>query len=250
MTRRILRTAGVAIGAVVLVLGVEIVLAVNRRYLPTAPALGLDAAFGPLGGERLRFVVLGDSTGAGVGAGSAAEAFPTLLAERLAADGRRVELRVLAVSGARVRDVAETQVPAAADARPDLVFVAIGGNDATHLTGLGGLRRDIERALDDLIATGAVVVVSGPGDMRAHNFLPPLRQVVGWRGRRVEAVIREAAGERGIPVVALRERTGELFSDSPGTFFSEDDFHPGPAGYAAWAKAIFPVLDAALEAGR
>ena len=250
MTKRILRGGGLATGVVVLVLGIEIALAVNRRYLPTAPALGLDAAFGPLDGEPLRFVVLGDSTGAGVGARSAAEAFPTLLAERLAADGRRVELQVLAVSGARVHDVAAAQVPAAVEARPDLVFVAIGGNDATHVTGLGGLRGDIGRALDELLATGAAVVVSGPGDMRTHNFLPPLRQIVGWRGRRVEAVIRQVAAERGVPVVALRERTGELFSDSPETFFSEDDFHPGPAGYAAWAEAIYPVLRAALDGGR
>ncbi len=244
--KRALRVSAVVLGLSVLVLGAEVLLAVNRRYQPTSPALDLDAAFGPAGGEPLRFVVLGDSTGAGVGAGDASHAFPTLLAERLAAGGRRVELRVFAVSGARVRDVRIHQVPRAVDARPDLVFVAIGGNDATHLTGLKGLREDMGAALDALVATGATVVVSGPGAMNTPNFLPPLRQLIGWRGRSVEAAIERAAEERGLATVQLRERTGELFTGDPETFFS-DDFHPGPAGYAAWAEAIGPVLERALK---
>jgi lysophospholipase L1-like esterase len=245
--RRALRIAGLVIGVVVVVFGAEIVLAVNRRYLPTSPALDLDGAFGPPGGTPLTFVVLGDSTGAGVGAGDPALAYPTLLAERLAEGGRRVQLRVLAVSGARAHDVLVDQVPRAEAARPDLVFVAIGGNDATHLTGLDDVRRDMGVALDRLIATGATVVVAGPGDMGARNFLPPLRQLVAWRGRAVERAIAQAGRERGVPVVPLRRRTEELFDGDPETFFSADRFHPSAAGYATWAEAIYPALEAALR---
>ena len=246
--KRALRVSAVAVGLSVLILAAEVVLAVNRRYQPTSPALDLDATFGPAGGEPLRFVVLGDSTGAGVGAGDAGHAFPTLLAERLAAGGRRVDLRVFAVSGARVRDVLIDQVPRAVAVHPDLVFVAIGGNDATHVTGLNRLRADMGAALDDLVATGATVVVSGPGAMNTPNFLPPLRQLIGWRGRSVEAAIERAARDRDLATVELRERTAMLFTDDPETFFSDDDFHPGPAGYAAWADAIGPVLERALQA--
>src|SRR3712207_9035968 len=50
-----------------------VVLALRRDYLPTEPVLELDATFGPADGDPLSFVVLGDSTAAGGGAGGAGE---------------------------------------------------------------------------------------------------------------------------------------------------------------------------------
>jgi lysophospholipase L1-like esterase len=226
----------------VAVLGTEVLLAVNRRYLPTSPALELDGRFGPTTAPPLRFVVLGDSTGAGVGASTRADTYPWRLARALGERDRRVELSVFAVSGARVHDVLEEQVPRALEVRPDLVLVAIGGNDATHATGLGGLRRDMDLVIERLTVAGAAVVVSGPGDMGCPNFLPPLRQIVAWRGRRVEAVIAESANAHGVPLVPLRARTAHLFAADPDRYFSEDLFHPGSEGYAAWAEAFLPEV--------
>ncbi len=246
MLKRTVLPVAAILSLVALVLGIEIALAVNRRYVSSTPPLELDGSFGPAGGDPLRFVVLGDSTAAGVGAGRASDAFPTLLAERLAARGRRVELRVLAVSGARVRDVLVDQLPRVRAFRPSLVFIAIGGNDATHVTRLDDVRRDFEAILDEAATLDAALVVAGPADMRTHNFLPPLRQIAGWRGRRVEQEIGEAAVERGVRVVPLRERTGHLFAEDPDTYYSEDRFHPGPAGYAGWADAIYPELEGEL----
>ena len=125
-------------------LGVEIYLAYTREYLPTTPALELGGSFGPRDGEPLRFTVLGDSTAAGLGAGSPQHAYATVLSERLGERGWRVELTAFGLSGARVADVLNDQVPAAIASDPDLVFVGIGANDATHFTSLTDVEEDEE----------------------------------------------------------------------------------------------------------
>jgi lysophospholipase L1-like esterase len=251
-TRKLLKRASVGAGCLVAatagVLGVEVYLALNHDFLPTSPALEIGGTFGPSDGPRVSFVVLGDSTAAGVGAGSAARAYPTLLADALARAGYRVELVGLGVSGARVADLVSDQVPRAVAADPDLVFIGIGANDATHFTRMGDVERDMAAALDSLRArTAATVVVAGAPDMRAALFLEPLRTIVGWRGRRVAATIEEVARDRGVATVPLAERTGPYFVDDPEEHYSADDFHPSAAGYERWADAIFPELQAALE---
>jgi lysophospholipase L1-like esterase len=238
----------VALVGVALVVGAgaliaaEVVIAMRRDYLPTQPAMHIGGTFGPQGAPRLKLVVLGDSTAAGVGASSPADAYPTRLARKLAEDGFRVHLDALGVSGARVADVLHRQVPAALAARPDVVFVGIGANDSIHLTPLDSVYRDMLATIDRLESTGARVVVAGAPDMRAAAFLEPLRSLSGWRGRLVEGKIASAARARGVPVVPLAKRTGRVFGRNPDRYNSADDFHPSGAGYGLWADAIYPEL--------
>ncbi len=228
-------------------IGVEVLIALRRDYLPTEPAFELDGTFGEPGGDELTFVVLGDSTAAGVGAGAPADAYPQLLARRLAGDGYRVALRVFGVSGARVEDVRREQLERAIAADPDLVFMAIGANDTTHLTPLDDVRRDTALVLGRLEAeTGAEIVVAGAPDMRAPAFLQPLRWLSGWRGRQVAGAVEEAGTDAGVAVVELAKETGPLFESDPDRYHSADDFHPSADGYELWANAIYPVLNEAL----
>lgn len=164
MKRVVLWVVAVVV-AFAVVLGVEIMLALTREYLPTEPVLEIEGTFGPPDGTPLSFVVLGDSTAAGVGVDSADDAYATLLAERLAAKGRRVELLGVGVSGARVADLLEEQIATAVAAEPDLVFVGIGANDVTHVTPLGEVERDMRAVIAALQASGAEVVVAGAPDM-------------------------------------------------------------------------------------
>jgi lysophospholipase L1-like esterase len=228
------------------VLGGEIFVALRRDYLATSPVLELDGRFGS-GATRITFVVLGDSTAAGVGAGSVEQAYPTLLARRLAREGHPVRLIGLGVAGARVSDVLHRQVQEATRVAPNLFFIGIGANDVTHLTPLGDIRRDCGAIVDKLRATGAAVVVAGPPDMRAPAFLEPLRSLAGWRGRAVAGVIEEVATQRDVATVELARVTGPLFARDPERYHSADDFHPSAAGYELWADAIYPVLERAVE---
>ncbi|MDQ4058525.1 MAG: SGNH/GDSL hydrolase family protein [Actinomycetota bacterium] len=231
-----------------LLTGVEVLIALRRDYLPTEQALELDGTFGGPGGDELTFVVLGDSTAAGVGAGAPADAYPQVLARRLADDGYRVDLRVFGVSGARIEDVRREQLDIAIEADPDLVLIAIGANDTTHLTPLDDVRGHTTFVLDKVQAeTGADIVVAGAPDMRAPAFLQPLRWLSGWRGRQVAGAIEGAGTEAGVAVVELAKETGHLFESDPDRYHSADDFHPSADGYELWANAIYPVLKETLD---
>lgn len=246
MLRTFLLAAALTVGILVVLLVIEIGLAYTRTYLPTTPSLELGGTFGPPGGRPLRFVVLGDSTAAGLGAGSAEHAYASVLSERLGDDGYRVELIAHGVSGARVKTVLEEQVPLALQSDPDLIFVGIGANDSTHLTSLANVEREMDALLGRLETTGATIVVAGPPDMRAHAWLEPLRSIIGWRGRRVADRIEAVAQRRGHLVVQLAEKAGPYFAAHPDEAYGGDNFHPGPGGYRAWADAIYPVMVQAL----
>lgn len=243
MTVRLLRGLGIAFLLAALVLGGEIWLALRRDYLPTDDPLELDGRFGSPDGPELDFVVLGDSTAAGLGAGDPEDAYATVLADRLASEtGRGVRLHAFGVSGARVADVLSDQVPKVAELDPDLVFVGIGANDVTHVTPLGDVRRDMAAVIDDLLSTGAKVVVAGAPDMRVAAWHQPLRQLSYLRGRQVTAAIEDVARAKRVAVVELAKQTGAYFAEAPETHFSSDEFHPSATGYRRWADAIFPVL--------
>lgn len=239
--------AALAVGGAVLI-GIEIVLALRREYLPTEPALKLDDTFGNPGDETVMLVVMGDSTAAGLGAGEPASAYPQLLARRLASDGFRVDLKVFGVSGARVKDVLDDQLPKTLEADPDFVFIGIGANDVTHLTSLGDVRSDMAEVLRTLEErTEAATIVAGAPDMRAPAFYEPLRSLAGWRGRQVADAIEEVARDEEVALVELAKKTGPEFGADPQRFHSSDDFHPSADGYQLWADAIYPVLKETVD---
>jgi lysophospholipase L1-like esterase len=230
----------------VLLLIVEVLVALNGRSLPPQKPFALDRAFatasdGHDAGSPLTLVWLGDSTGAGVGASSARTALPTSVARGL---GRAVQLRVLARSGAQVLDVLSEQLPLLPPLRPDIVILGVGGNDVTHLTP----RRLFEGLYDSLLqgiqAVGATtVVVMGIGDFGTVPRIPqPLRAITGWRGRRLDEVVRTLAARRGAAYVDLYAETGPIFGSAPSRFYADDGFHPNDEGYRAWATAILEVL--------
>lgn len=248
MIKRTLGALLFAVLALVLIVGVEIFLAWRREYLPTEPAFVIGSTAGPGEGRPLRFVVLGDSTAAGLGASGPEHSYAAVLAGRLGELGWRVEMTGLGVSGARVKDLLGDQLRRAKELEPDLIFVGIGANDATHLTGLDDVRADAEELFGLLKETGAELVVAGAPDMRADAFYEPLRSLAGWRGTQVTKAITEAAAVVDVPIVPLAEMTRPYFAADGEEAYGGDDFHPGNGGYRAWADAIFPYLARAIGA--
>ncbi|MDQ3914182.1 MAG: SGNH/GDSL hydrolase family protein [Actinomycetota bacterium] len=243
--RVVLGLLGLVLAALLLV-GVEVVLALRRDYLPTKPALRIGGVYGEVDAPPLTFVVMGDSTAAGVGAGSADNAYPTLLARRIAQERYRVRLVGVGVSGERLDDEIYDQILEATAEKPDLVFVCLGANDVTHLTRLRTVEENMRSVIVSLEDADAEVVVAGPPDMRSPVFYEPLRTIVGWRGRAVQETIEEVAREEGVPVVPLADETRDFFAADPDRYYSEDDFHPSAAGYALWADVIFPYVEEVL----
>jgi lysophospholipase L1-like esterase len=224
----------------------EAVAARRRQFLYDAPSGRLEERFGE-GKPPLHLVVVGDSTAIGVGAGSLDRSYPVLLAQRLAGDFT-VRLGVAGRSGARWADVARQLAPKVSELAPDIILIAVGGNDAIHFTPLRRLDRDIGRALDGLAETGSKVVVGLGPRFDTPALMRPLRDLVDARCRAVNRRIVKQAQRRTVLVLDLRASIGRRFARDPRRYHSEDLFHPGPEGYALWAEALAgPLAEAARE---
>jgi len=197
--------------------------------------------------NQLRFRVLGDSIAAGVGCRHAGQSIGFLLADELRAAGRPVRLTVHAVPGARSADLAP-QVRAAVAAGVDLALIIVGANDLTTFTPPAVGARLLRDAVADLRSAGARVVVVPAPDLGILTQLPAVyrtfvSQVSDFYARAQADAVTDAGGT----VAAVGADLHSRFAGDPA-LFSDDRFHPSPAGYAAIAAALTPwVLAAAAD---
>src|SRR4029453_17082370 len=91
--------------------------------------LEISGVIGPEDGEPFTVAVLGDSSVAGVGAERAEDTLPYGVAQALA-DRYRVVLHALGVSGARLSNVVNDQLPRLAGLNADAVLGCVGTHDA------------------------------------------------------------------------------------------------------------------------
>jgi lysophospholipase L1-like esterase len=210
----------------------------DGTYLPGRPA----------GGDALRYVVLGDSSAAGLGAGEAADTPGALTAAGLAelAD-RPVRLRVLATVGADSRTLLDQVGPALAG-RAELALVMIGANDVTHRIRPAESVRCLAEAVTRLRQAGCEVVVGTCPDLGTIEPIPhPLRWVARQWSRQLASAQTMEVVTAGGRAVALASVLGPEFAAAPAAFFGPDRFHPSGAGYAAAAAVLLPSL--AVAAG-
>lgn len=240
--RWLIVSASIPIGLIA-VLAVEAMVARRVERLPPFP---LDALSGRVGAGvkgLTRLLWLGDSTGDGVGASAPDRSLPRQVAAGL---NGPVDLVVLAASGARVRDVLETQLPAAErlNEQPHIVVVCVGGNDVTHLSRRSQFRRDLSAVLDEVrqLKPSAIVVV-GIGEFAATPLLAqPLRFVAGKRADMLARDQRDIAAAKGAVFVDIIAATGKAFASDPRRYHARDGFHPSDDGYRLWSDAILATM--------
>ena len=194
-------------------------------------------------GKSLKYIILGDSTGVGQG-GDYAKGIAVETAGFLAGKGYTVQYQNFAVSGARTADVLNKQVAQATVLKPDVVLIAMGANDVTHLTRLGIVQQDARKILDILKAANPAVkiVLTGSPEMGSvPRFPQPVKYLAKVQTNRINAVLDQVAKERGAIRAHIAEETGPTFMKHP-ELFAQDKFHPRNEGYAVW----FPVLNRAL----
>ena len=187
-----------------------------------------DQPRGDAGG--LLYVALGDSAAQGIGASSPERGYVGLLADRLREEtGGPVQLINLSKSGARIRDVLDTQLPALqALARPaDVVTVAVGGNDV----------RVYDRAT--FASEAARLAAALPAG--AYVADAPYFMHGRWErdAARAAAVLRRAAEQNGLRPVALHDALRAEGSRAMVTQFAADWFHPNDRGHRVWADAFW-----------
>ncbi len=194
-------------------------------------------------GPPLVYLVMGDSTAAGVG-GSYGSGIAVSTARDL---GKRFRVRMtnVAVSGARVRDVLRDQLAAAEGLKPDFVLLSVGANDVTHLTRIGSMRADLRTIVQRLKAANPAVkiVLTGSPDMGSPPRIPRLlRGIASCRTRSVNRMFEAEVAQQRLTFAPIAAETGPLFR-SDRSLFAEDRFHPNDRGYATW----LPVLNKAIE---
>lgn len=226
--------------------------AVARQVIGTADqGTGLDDSgrYGAGVGEPYRLLVLGDSTAAGVGAGSAGHTLAATVATGVAAlTGRPVQLRNVARTGATSPQLI-AQVERGLSLLPEaqVALIVIGGNDVTHRLDQAAAVRALAEAVARLRGAGVEVVVGTCPDLGTIRPIPqPLRTLVQHWSRALAAAQTVAVVEAGGRTVSLGDLVGPQFREQPAELFSADRFHPSAAGYARAAAAVLPSVCDAL----
>jgi lysophospholipase L1-like esterase len=179
-----------------------------------------------------RVLVLGDSTGVGLGANLPDETIPGMLS----AEHPQVEITNMAVSGARLEDVRQQVSALAADeAAPpfDLILLMVGGNDVLRLTPMGRLALETDVLLPELTRLGTKVLWLCSANLGlAPVFMAPWSWWASLRTYRVCMLFERMAARYGVLFISVfRQRGEEPFTNEPAMYFSLDGVHPSSAAY-------------------
>ena len=196
---------------------------------------------------RHRILLVGDSTGAGVGCERALDS----IAARLARDFRQSQVRNLCFNGATVADVLRTVRALDMDGPVDVVLVFAGGNDVLRPTSSRKLEHDADALLAELKRRSRLVLWAGMANFGlAPLFMPPFSWWMTARTRRVNRVLARrvrAAGARFVDF--FHERGTDPFSADRARFYGRDQVHPSAQAYAYCYARMRPAIARALQAG-
>ena len=254
------RLLGTAVGAFAGVAAVQLMRLRRMEFLPGHPGFYVNhvviPSAGATGGGRLRMVVLGDSTTAGVGVERPEDALPHLIARRVAeAERREVHVVSYGWAGARAADLPRQQLPRAIEplratethsflAGADIVAIVIGSNDATHNTPPGRFRASLRAVLEGVRATApsARLVLAGiPAFRGALRGIEPLIFLADQYARLLRPISRAEAERAGAAYADLARDVPPLIAGRTDVL-SIDQFHPSVIGYSAWAEVIAAAL--------
>lgn len=169
-------------------------------------------------------VAIGDSTSVGIGASAPDRGFVGQVRDGLSSVGDSWRVINLAVSGARVDDALDRQLPILADlgVRPDQVICCIGTNDVVWTAAVTSLREDLRLIASQLPAGSVVCGVAG----------------ASGRARLANRALRGAAAEHDLRYVNPWTEPGATARER----LSVDRFHPNDLGYALMARPICRAL--------
>lgn len=190
----------------------------------------------------LVYIALGASDSVGVGAANPArDGWVPQLHRRLPPGTRLVNL---GVSGFKLSEALDQELPVALDTQPDLVTVWLAVNDFNARVNLTQYERDLDRLLTALVERRPQRILMGN--------VPALERVPVYNGtgiapNRIEGevarwneVIARQAQKHGVILVDLHSQWTEL--EAHPDYISADGFHPSAAGYQAIADLFYQAL--------
>ena len=193
----------------------------------------------------IRYVALGDSTGAGVGSHNGS--YVVRLFNELQKQRPGSTLTNLCISGATTADLIRDQLNRAIKSDPQLVTVGIGINDIGHNFPLEQFAGNFELILQSLKKeTKAVIVVSNIPDVSSSPRVPQIMRKESQRTIELyNNRLAQIATANGAIVYDVYSLTHQELPKHP-EYFSSDGFHPSDAGYEVWAKQMWPVVEKSL----
>jgi acyl-CoA thioesterase-1 len=203
--------------------------------------------FGNGGTTQLTYVVMGDSTGVGQG-GNYKQGIALSTTKKLA-ETYTIQFQNVAISGARMVDVQQKQLPRVVTLKPDVVLIAAGANDVTHLTSLGSIKSALIKTIDGLRAANPnvkIVLTGSPQMGSVPRFPEPVASIARARTKTVNAMFEKVATEKQVTFAHIARETGPTFDAHP-ELFAADKFHPTTAGYQVWIPVLNGALTGALQ---
>ncbi|MGQ0553130.1 MAG: arylesterase [Planctomycetota bacterium] len=210
--------------------------AAGSGSVPAAsPAVGAetDAGSGAAATrERPLVVFLGDSLTAGFGL-SVEQAYPALLEELLASEGRLVEVQNAGVSGDTTAG-GRSRLDWLLRRKPDLLVVALGGNDGLRGLSVAASTENLRAIITGARAAGAAVLLLGL--RMPPNYGPQYTTEFA-------AMYGALAEELDVPLVPyfLEGVGGDPALNLP------DGIHPNAEGQRRVAQNVLPALRELLE---
>lgn len=197
--------------------------------VPPEPGSASGAELPASSEDSLRVVFLGDSLTAGYGLAED-EAYPALLEAQLREAGHAVEV----VNAGRSGDTSAgglARIDWLLRQQPDLVVVALGGNDGLRGLPVDALESNLRGILERVQAAGSRALLVG---MRmAPNYGPEYTSAF-------DGLYPKLAAELGVPLVPfLLEGVG-----GEEELNQADGIHPTAAGQALLARNVWPALSA------
>ena len=188
-------------------------------------------------GPRLRVLVVGDSSAAGVGADTQEVALAGRLAAHLA-ERYTVSWVLNARCGATTTSLLARLRDMPAD-RFDVAVIALGVNDSKNGMTRARWRRNYAALIALLRHRFGVtsIIASGLPPLGEFPILPaPLRHILGARAQAFDADLREIARAQGdMQIVSLQ-------FEMDASLMASDGFHPGPVIYDRWAARVAGVI--------
>lgn len=192
----------------------------------------------------VRYVALGDSTVAGVGATSHQTSYVGRLHTRLLAIYPASEVINLGVPGATSADVVRAQAGLAVAYAPELITLSVGPNDITQRVPLAEYERNVDALFRRLrVETTAVIVATLLPDLGITPRFQrsPERAAVSRASLAFNDVLRRQARAWNVTLVDLH-RPSQAEVPQNRSLVAADGYHPSDAGYARWAELMWAVI--------
>lgn len=189
--------------------------------------------------NQVRFVMLGDSLLAGVGATNSKSNLAYSIFQKLSSDGKNGELINLAIPGVTTKDLIKSQLPQAIDNKPTDVLLFIGVNDRQQPISDQTFKTNYQTIITQLKTktSARIKVVNLPYLGSNLILLPPWNYLLEARTFRFNQIIDRLARANNLQLIDLYTPTRSQFLKT-SDLYAVDQFHPSDKGYALWSKII------------